>query len=87
MCNNCNCNNYDQCSIVGYMPEGFCCSNCILYDEKRTCLNTKTKKENKTSTFHPISASIKDGILEVVIEQNKNKIPIFIDLKKQLGEK
>ncbi|MBY8981411.1 MAG: hypothetical protein KGD57_00550 [Candidatus Lokiarchaeota archaeon] len=87
MCNNCNCNNFDRCSIVGFMPVGFCCSNCNLYDEKRTCLNTKTKKASKESTFHPISASIKDGILKVIIEQDKEQIPVFIDLKKQLGEK
>ena len=47
MCNNCNCENYDKCSIVGHMPIGFCCSKCVLYNEEHTCLKTKTNKLSK----------------------------------------
>ena len=42
MCHNCNCDFFEKCSIVGYMPVGFCCENCILYDEYTTCLKSKT---------------------------------------------
>ena len=47
MCQNCNCDFFDRCSIVGYMPIGFCCENCYLYDEYRTCLKSKTKGEEE----------------------------------------
>ena len=93
MCNNCNCNNYEQCSIVGYMPVGFCCSKCQLYDEAHTCLKTKTKREvlnteetvGKLEDLTPISTSIEDGILKVEIGVKDKKKEIYIDLQKQLG--
>ena len=93
MCNNCNCDDYDLCSIVGHMPVGFCCSKCILYDEERTCLKMKTKRsiaspasaEDESEDIHPVSTSIENGMLKVVVEQKDKEIPIFIDLKKQLS--
>ncbi|MBD3254848.1 MAG: hypothetical protein GF383_07130 [Candidatus Lokiarchaeota archaeon] len=89
MCNNCNCENYEKCSIVGYMPVGFCCSRCDLYDERRTCLKMQTKrglkKPAKSEEVRPISTSIENGILKVVIGKENEEIPIFIDLQKQLG--
>jgi len=90
MCNNCNCDNYDKCSIVGYMPVGFCCSKCILYDEKHTCLKTKSvRKESgalgeNEDPLKPISTSIEEGLLKVVVEKKGKEIPIYIDLQKQL---
>lgn len=92
MCNNCNCENYDKCSIVGYMPAGFCCSNCYLYDENHTCLKTKTRRltdaqKEEIEQIRPLSTSIENGILKVVIGKKGEKIPIFIDLQKQLGSK
>lgn len=92
MCNNCNCDNYEQCSIVGYMPVGFCCSKCDLYDEAHTCLKTKTKREipttdEKIEDLKPISTSIEDGILKVEIGVKDKKKEIYIDLQKQLGSK
>jgi hypothetical protein len=91
MCNNCNCDNYDLCSIVGHMPAGFCCSKCELYDEARTCMKMKTKHESSaTETNHiehiePINAKIKNGIIQVDLSvgDKDEKIPIYIDLKKQ----
>lgn len=92
MCNNCNCDSYEQCSIVGYMPVGFCCSKCDLYDEAHTCLKTKTKREipttnEKIEDLKPISTSIEDGILKVEIGVKDKKKEIYIDLQKQLGSK
>ena len=37
MCNNCDCENYDKCSIVGYINFGSCCHNCFYYDEMHSC--------------------------------------------------
>ena len=95
MCNSCNCDAYDRCSIVGYMPVGFCCSKCVLYEEKYTCLKTKANPEllnedgvvEEVDQFHPISTTIEDGLLKVVISKKGREIPIVIDIQKQLGSK
>jgi len=91
MCNNCNCDGYDKCSIVGYLPFGFCCSHCFLYNEAHTCLSTKTKRLEEDSASRGIegelkliSSSIEGGFLRVVIENKGEEIPIDIDLKKHL---
>jgi len=89
MCNNCNCENYDLCSIVGHMPVGFCCSKCELYDEAHTCLKMKTHRktgeigEKTEEEIQPISSEIENGMLKVVVGKKNEKIPIYIDLKKQ----
>ncbi|HUW90019.1 MAG TPA: hypothetical protein VMV43_05815 [Candidatus Nanopelagicaceae bacterium] len=83
MCNNCNCEAYDQCSIVGYLPVGFCCSKCYLYNEEHTCLESRTK--NKVSKIEPVSATIEDGVLKVVIKKDEKEVPLIIDLDKHLG--
>lgn len=83
MCNNCNCEAYDQCSIVGYMPVGFCCTKCILYDEEHTCL--KSQMKGRISKIEPISTSIEDGVLKVVVKKDEKEIPLIIDLDKQFG--
>ena len=87
MCNNCNCDDYDKCSIVGYMPLGFCCEKCNLYDEKHTCLTCQSsvKEDLKLpADVEPISTSIKDGLLKVVVKHKDKEIPLYIDIKKQL---
>ena len=92
MCNNCNCEAYDRCSIVGYMPVGFCCSKCQLYDEQHTCLNTKTSRKEtmseeekeKMEELRPVSTTIEDGILKVVVGKKEKKKEIYIDLQKHL---
>ncbi len=92
MCNNCNCDNFDLCSIVGNLPMGFCCSKCYLYNENHTCLSTKTQYQplesisagNLEEDFEPISTSIEDGMIKVVIRNKDKEIPLLIDIKKQL---
>ncbi len=83
MCNNCNCEAYDQCSIVGYMPVGFCCTKCYLYNEQHTCLESRSK--GKASKVEPVSAKIEDGVLKVVVMKDKKEVPLVIDLDKQFG--
>jgi hypothetical protein len=41
MCNHCDCSlgMQDHCSILGSMPIGFCCENCIRYENRMTCEN------------------------------------------------
>jgi len=87
MCNNCNCEEYEKCSIVGYMPIGFCCSKCILYDEVHTCLISKarTAPETAEEEIKLITSSIEGKFLKVVIEKKGQEIPIYIDLQKHLG--
>jgi len=90
MCNNCNCDNYDKCSIVGYIPIGFCCEKCNLYDEKRTCLQSQSSVKTELKLpggVEPISTSIEGGLLKVVIKQDDKEIPLYIDLKKHLESK
>ncbi len=77
--------------MVGYMPVGFCCTRCIIYDEKCTCLTMPLKSkekdqidlENASTILTPISTKIEGGMLKVVLEQEGKKIPIVIDFKKQ----
>ncbi len=91
MCNNCNCDFYTRCSIIGFMPPGFCCENCFLYDEDTTCLKTEIKEvkkqeeSGKVSKIRLIEAKIKKGLLEVVIvSEEEKKRTLLIDLKKYL---
>jgi len=92
MCQNCNCDFFDRCSIVGYMPIGFCCENCYLYDKYRTCLNSKTKGEEEKEPriesvreIKLINASIDGELLKVRITQTGEKEKtLLIDLKKYL---
>lgn len=77
-----------MCSIVGYMPVGFCCSKCVLYDEHHTCLLSKSKASLASGVklpegIKPIRTSIEDGLLKVVLKKEEKEIPIYIDLQKQ----
>jgi len=87
MCQNCNCDFFERCSIVGYMPIGFCCENCCLYDKYTTCLKSKSqsKEEIEVGDIKLISALIEGQLLKIVIEhQEKEEKTLLIDLKKYL---
>lgn len=51
MCNYCECENYDKCSIVGHIPLGFCCPKCIHYTGEHTCLNSKIRTQEKITSI------------------------------------
>lgn len=93
MCNNCNCDFYDRCSIVGHITSPFhCCEKCDLYDEAHTCLkmNSKRKDSGEEKKYplpkiRPITTIIENGILKVVVEQNGEEFPLYIDIEKQLS--
>jgi len=55
MCNYCECEEIDRCSIIGNMPLGFCCPKCVNYDEAHTCINYKMRTTDKIKS---ISAKI-----------------------------
>lgn len=92
MCQNCNCDFFEKCSIVGYMPIGFCCEHCYLYDEYRTCLKSKTKVGEKLEPdleklgeIKLIDSSIEGNLLKVVIKhKDRKEKTLLIDLKKHL---
>ena len=44
MCNGCDCENYEKCSIVGYLPVGYCCPKCFYYNDEHECLTLSMKK-------------------------------------------
>ncbi len=87
MCNNCNCDNFDKCSIVGYQPIGFCCSYCIICDEHHICLHIEKKAEEKEKGIELVSATVEGNLLKVVIKQKGKEFPIVIDIQRQLGSK
>lgn len=37
MCNNCDCEGFDRCSIVEFKPFGYCCPMCVNYDAAHSC--------------------------------------------------
>ena len=92
MCQNCNCDFFDRCSIVGYMPIGFCCENCYLYDKNTTCLKSKSKSEEEDTAATEVieeltleSATIERDLLKIIISQKDGEEKtIYIDLKKYL---
>jgi len=56
MCNNCDCENFDRCSIVGYLPHGFCCNSCDNYNEVHSC--PTYVKINELKVYQVISNSL-----------------------------
>jgi hypothetical protein len=63
----------------------------VLYDENHTCLKTKTRRlgvhleeGEESDHFRPISTTIEDGLLKVVLSKKDTQIPIIIDIQKQL---
>ncbi len=90
MCKECSCDNYEKCSIVGFMPIGFCCENCILFRKEYVCENISPKTESKpsktiVSKIKLVHASIEGENLKVVIEKNRKKIPLHFDLNEFLN--
>ena len=51
MCNYCECEEIDRCSIIGNMPLGFCCNKCVNYDEAHTCVNYKMRTADKIKSI------------------------------------
>ena len=86
MVDNCNCENIDRCSIIGYLPAGFDCPYFSPIDAESTFESTVSNLITGTEKMVPLKTSIKGGILKVVIKKEGKKIPLEIDLKQEIGE-
>ncbi|MHA1642955.1 MAG: hypothetical protein ACTSW3_10440 [Promethearchaeota archaeon] len=55
MCNLCFCENYEKCSIIGYLPYDYCCPECV-YKNTEKCLKNQEKVqeifETREERFH-----------------------------------
>lgn len=87
MCKECSCDNIEKCSIVGFMPIGFCCEKCMLFVDECLCENVKevTKSEISDKKIKLILANIEGENLKVVIEQGGKRIPLHFNLSKFLS--
>ncbi|MFX1395055.1 MAG: hypothetical protein ACFFAH_15995 [Promethearchaeota archaeon] len=86
MVDNCNCQNIDRCSIIGYLPAGFDCPYFRPMYAESTFESTVSNLITVTEEMVPLKTSIKGGILKVVIKKEGKKIPLEIDLKQEIGE-
>lgn len=86
MVDNCNCQNIDRCSIIGYLPAGFICPYFRPIDAESTFESTVSNLITGPQKMVPLKTSIKGGILKVVIKKEGKKIPLEIDLKQEIGE-
>jgi len=41
--------------------------------------------KEKVSKIEPVSATIEDGVLKVVVRKDEKEVPLVIDLDKQFG--
>jgi hypothetical protein len=82
MCNNCECENYEKCPIVGLNTSlYFCCNKCYKYDDVHTCLNNLLNRRSKVDLkekHHTIFPEF------FCLRKNKKSIlrreePIFLD--------
>lgn len=74
MCNYCDCENADKCSIVGNIPIGFCCPQCMYYEGETTCRRLREQTEAR------IQSKQKDiKALQSILGKSEKKIT-----KKQL---
>ena len=53
MCNHCECDNQEKCSIIGYLPIGFCCEKCIQFNPNEKCSHYKVEIQNQSIEFFP----------------------------------
>lgn len=72
MCNKCDCDHSDQCSIVGYLSYGACCAMCVHYDEAHTCPSYQMVTQNLTvskSELFPMVSKKKSRAIAYSIER------------------
>ena len=85
MVDNCNCENIDRCSIIGYLPAGFNCPHFKPMDAESTFETTDVSSLiRSTEMFVPMEATIKNGVLKVVLKKEGKKIPLEIDIQQEL---
>lgn len=53
MCNHCECENEEKCSIIGNLPIGFCCQKCLQYEEHNKCSHYQLETLYQSIKFFP----------------------------------
>ncbi|MBY8981410.1 MAG: hypothetical protein KGD57_00545 [Candidatus Lokiarchaeota archaeon] len=53
MCNHCECENEEKCSIIGNLPIGFCCEKCIHHEEHNKCSHYQLETLDQSIKFFP----------------------------------
>ncbi|TFG21660.1 MAG: hypothetical protein EU529_12850 [Promethearchaeota archaeon] len=86
MVGNCNCENIDRCSIIGYLPAGFECPYFRPIDAESKFESTGSKLITGTQKMVPLKTTIKNGVLKVVINKEGKKIPLEIDIQQELDQ-
>lgn len=61
VCNYCECDNSDKCSIVGNIPLGFCCPKCNNYTGAHTCINSKMRTQEKIKAITKKIDALRDA--------------------------
>ena len=85
MADNCNCENIDRCSIIGYLQPGFECPYFAPIDADSVFDSGDISSLiRSTEMLVPMETTIKDGVLKVVINKEGKKIPLEIDIKQEL---
>lgn len=86
MCNSCDCEVIDKCSIRGYMPVGSCCEECVLISSiKCETIEQAVKESDKneeliSTTIDTLEKKIKSDLTEFkneLIKKQKQKIFIL----------
>lgn len=72
MCNYCECDNADKCSIVGNIPIGFCCPNCVYYEGEKACKRSKEMTQARIGSKEKELETLRK-ILGVSSNKIKNK--------------
>ena len=86
MVDNCDCQNIDRCSIIGYLPAGFDCPYFKPIDAESTFESTDSKLITGTQKMVPLKTTIKNGVLKVVIKKEGKEIPLEIDIQEELDQ-
>ena len=85
MCKHCDCDNIEKCSIVGYMPIGYCCSLCNHYEENQACIHEPEEEVLPTDVkIKLIKSEIKNNEIFVKIEKDGREFQLKIDLRPYL---
>ena len=64
MCNYCECEEIDKCSIIGGMPLGFCCPKCINYNEAHTCITYNMRTQDKIKSISEKNEALRGAMSE-----------------------
>jgi hypothetical protein len=84
MCNHCDCSQgmQDHCSILGNMPIGFCCENCIGYENRLTCKNYVIYAAKYVSGNVDHLKIVSEAKAEQQVKEKADKVTLLINKKR-----